>query len=131
MARSLQDRGFVIHATAGTQRVLREAGVESLYVAKIAEGRPNVIDMMETESIDWIVNTPTSSSNARLDEVKMRASGVIRGIPTTTTLDGLRAAVEGLDALAASQQLSVKSLQEYHDDAPVLNLQAHATVSII
>jgi carbamoyl-phosphate synthase large subunit len=130
-ARSLKQLGFVIYATEGTQHVLREAGVESRHVAKISEGRPNVIDMMEDESIDWIVNTPTSSSNAQLDEVKMRASGVIRGIPTTTTVNGLRAAVEGLDSLASTQEFSVKSLQEYHSDAPTLNFESCRAASSV
>ena len=56
-----------------------------------------------------------------MDEVKMRASGVIRGIPITTTLDGLRAALGGLQALSQGQKIGVRSLQEYHENAPMLN----------
>ncbi len=33
----------------------------------------------------------------------MRAHAVIRGIPITTTLDGLRAAINGLEALRAAR----------------------------
>jgi carbamoyl-phosphate synthase large subunit len=122
VARSLVSQGFVIYATEGTQAALREAEVDCEYVAKISEGHPNVIDMMEEGSIHWIINTPASSHTARQDEVSMRARGVIRGIPITTTLKGLSAAVDGLQALGEEPTIGVKSLQEYHVNSLKLNL---------
>ena len=75
--------------------------------------------MMEEKSVQWIVNTPSSTTNSRLDEVKMRARAVIKGIPITTTIDGLRAAIEGLKAMRRDDRLDVCSLQEYHRHAPL------------
>lgn len=41
---------------------------------------------IERENVGWIVNTPSSGTSPRIDEIKMRAHAVIRGIPITTTL---------------------------------------------
>ena len=40
--------------------------------------RPNVIDMIESREMDWIINTPSSGASPRMDEVRMRAHAVIR-----------------------------------------------------
>jgi hypothetical protein len=44
----------------------------------------------------------------------MRTEAVRRGVPMTTTLRGLRAAIDGLRTLAAHPEFEVLSLQEYH-----------------
>jgi hypothetical protein len=44
----------------------------------------------------------------------MRGEAVIRGVPITTTLSGLKAAVHGLKAKRRLGQLEVCSLQEFH-----------------
>ena len=57
-----------------------------------------------------------------LDEVKMRAHAVMRSIPITTTLHGLQASINGLEALRVMRLMEVCSLQEYHRRAPRLKL---------
>ncbi len=61
----------------------------------------------------WIINVP-SGCQPQLDEVKMRTEAVRRGVPMTTTLRGLRAAIDGLRTLAAHPEVEVLTLQEYH-----------------
>ena len=126
LAKTLVAKGFTIFATQGTSTVLRDNGIASQAIFRISDGRPSVLDMMEEKSIRWIINTPSSTANARLDEVKMRARAVIRGVPITTTLDGLRAAIDGLEALRDGEQLSVCSVQEYHRRAPTLRTTREA-----
>ena len=123
LARRLLELGFTVYATCGTSTVLQEAGVDSRAVFRISDGRPNIVDMIERRQVDWIVNTPSSGTNPRVDEITMRAHAVIRTIPITTTLDGLRAALDGLDAPGRSGGMEVCSLQEYHRHAPAVNLR--------
>ncbi len=52
----------------------------------------------------------------------MRAEAVIHGVPITTTVNGLRAAIEGLTALREMGRVGVKSLQEYHESSPKLDV---------
>ena len=106
--------GFNIYATLGTSTLLRDNGIPSEAIFRISAGRPNVIDMIEEKNVGWIINTPSSGATPRFDEVKMRAHAVIRGIPITTTVDGLKAAINGLEALDRMGELAVCSIQEYH-----------------
>jgi carbamoyl-phosphate synthase large subunit len=122
LAKKLLEYGFRIYATLGTSTILRNHGIASEALFKISDGRPNVLDMMDEKSVNWIINTPSTGAVPRMDEVRMRASAVIKGIPITTTIDGLRAALDGLEALRENRHLEVCSLQEYHRHAPKLML---------
>jgi carbamoyl-phosphate synthase large subunit len=93
-------------------------GIRSQALFRIADGRPNVIDLIEEKQVSWIINTPSSGPTSRIDEVKMRSHAVIRAIPITTTIHGLRAAITGLEAMKDSKRIEVCSIQEFHRHAP-------------
>ncbi|MFU8780165.1 MAG: carbamoyl-phosphate synthase large subunit [Kiritimatiellia bacterium] len=118
----LEKLGYTIYATLGTSTALREKGIASQALFRISDGRPNVIDLVEEKALGWIINTPSSGPVPRMDEVRMRSHAVIRGIPITTTVDGLRAAVNGLEALQQNRGIDVCSLQEYHRGLPRVKL---------
>ncbi len=113
-ARELVDLGFTIHATCGTATKLWEAGIPVNPMFKISEGHPNLIDFINSHKFKWIINTPSTGVTPRLDEIQMRAHAVIKGVPITTTLKGLHAAIEGLKALRVMHRMEVCSIQEYH-----------------
>ncbi|MBN1557335.1 MAG: carbamoyl-phosphate synthase large subunit [Lentisphaerae bacterium] len=118
LAHELQAMGYTLYATRGTSTLLWEHGLKSRAMYRIADGRPNVIDLIEARDVAWIVNTPSGGASPRRDEVRMRAHAVIRGIPITTTLNGFRAAIEGLKDLRKMEAMDVCSLQEYHRHSP-------------
>ena len=122
LAKRLVDLGFRIFATSGTSTTLYDAGIETQAIFKISDGRPSAIDLIEDKRVGWIVSTPSSGATPRLDEIKMRAHAVTRGIPITTTIDGLRAAINGLYAMRKAEGVEVCSLQEYHRHSPKLKL---------
>jgi carbamoyl-phosphate synthase large subunit len=128
LAKNLIDLGFAIYSTLGTSTVLRNNDIISHGMFKISEGRPNVIDMIEEKNVSWIINTPSEGAAPKRDEVKMRSHAVLRGIPITTTIDGLRAALQGLETLNRMKQMEVCSLQEYHRHAPQLALKDFGNV---
>jgi carbamoyl-phosphate synthase large subunit len=123
LAKSLFELGFTIFSTLGTSTVLHNNGIKSRAMFRISQGRPNVIDMIEEKNVSWIINTPSTGVKPRKDEVEMRAHAVLRGIPITTTVDGCRAALKGLETLNRMKQMEVCSLQEYHRHAPDLSLK--------
>jgi carbamoyl-phosphate synthase large subunit len=124
LAKQLTELGFTIYATAGTSTALRDNGIPSMAIFRISEGRPNVVDMIEEKKVGWLINSPDSGPTQRLDEVKMRSHAVIRNIPITTTIDGMKAAVNGLQALRKAQAVEVCSIQEFHRHSPKLKLNA-------
>ena len=60
VARGLYECGFSLIATKGTCAMVKEAGIPVSEIAKINEGRPNVLDIITNKSVALIVNTPTA-----------------------------------------------------------------------
>ncbi len=112
LAKSFHHAGFQIVATHGTAQALEEAGLQVDRVYKVDEGRPNVVDLIKSERIQLIVNTPTGQG-AVFDEQALRRAAVAARVPMITTLAAARAAVEGIEALQQGKG-SVECLQELH-----------------
>ncbi|MEM7137285.1 MAG: carbamoyl-phosphate synthase large subunit [Myxococcota bacterium] len=112
LARRLQDLGFQIIATAGTQQQLQRAGVQAESVHKVGEGRPHIVDLLQNGDIALVVNT-TEGARAIRDSRSMRRQTVLSDVPYFTTM---AAAVATADAIEARRRgpLSVCSIQEYH-----------------
>ncbi len=122
LVRRLIADGYEIYATRGTSTHLWSCGVRSRALFRVAEGRPNLLDLVEEHDVSWIITTPTSGAAQAADDIRIRSTAVIRGIPVTTTLDALRCALDGLDAFAKNPRFEVCSLQEYQRHAPKLNV---------
>ena len=112
-AKELIELGYAIWATCGTATLLRDSGVPARAAFAISEGRPHVLDLVLDGAVSWIVNVP-SGCQPQLDEVKMRTEAVRRGVPMTTTIRSLRAAIDGLKTLRRHEDFEVLSLQEYN-----------------
>jgi carbamoyl-phosphate synthase large subunit len=112
VARSFADLGFELIATGGTATVLAAAGLKVRRIFKLAEGRPNALDLLKNREIHLVINTPAGQT-PRADEVKIRTTAVYTGTPIMTTLSGAKAAALGIAALRKSGY-EVKTLQEYH-----------------
>ncbi|HEV2394338.1 MAG TPA: carbamoyl-phosphate synthase large subunit [Verrucomicrobiae bacterium] len=112
VARLFADLGFELVATAGTAAVLEKAGLKVAHVFKLAEGRPNTLDLLKNREIQLLINTPAGQT-PRADEVKIRTTAVYTGTPIMTTLSGAKAAALGIAALRKSGY-GVKPLQQYH-----------------
>jgi carbamoyl-phosphate synthase large subunit len=112
IARKLEKLGFHIYATSGTAEVLEKDKIKVKVLPKIAEGSPNILDLMKSGKIQMVINTPTGRI-PRQDEVKIRSLVIAYNIPYTTTISGAQATVNGLESLTKNN-LAVKSLQEYH-----------------
>ena len=118
MGHKFADLGFEIYATRGTAKALRNAGLRCRTVLKVAEGRPNVLDLITDRRVDLIVNTP-SGAHAFADEKKIRSAAIQQGIPSMTTLNAAKAAVNGIAARKHGQP-GVLSLQDLHAKAETL-----------
>lgn len=112
IAKKLTDLGFHIYSTSGTAAALEKNGIEVKTLPKVAEGRPNVLDLMKDGRIQLVINTP-SGRIPRQDEVKIRSHVILYNIPYTTTISGAQATVNGIEMLVKND-FDVKSLQAYH-----------------
>ena len=115
----LADLGFEILATQGTAEVLRRNGVPCQVVRKHYEGvgpggEPTTVDLIRDGRIQLIVNTPygAGGGHARLDGYEIRTAAVMANVPCITTVQGLGAAVQGIEAMRRGD-IGVRSLQEW------------------
>jgi carbamoyl-phosphate synthase large subunit len=114
----LADLGFEVLATDGTAEVLTRNGVVARRVRKHSAGsgpggEPTIVGRILDGEVDLVINTPfgsTSNGSPRLDGYEIRTAAVLRSIPCITTVQGLAAAVQGIEAVR-------------HGDVPVCSLQ--------
>jgi carbamoyl-phosphate synthase large subunit len=117
-AKRLVDLGFTLVATEGTAGVLRRAGVEVSVVTKVSEragpDRTDIAEQITAGDIDMVFNTPFGGG-ARSDGYYIRTAAVAAGVPCITTMAGISAAVQAIEALARGRE-GVRSLQDYLKD---------------
>ena len=122
----LAELGFEVLATGGTAATLRRAGVACTEVTKFSDGSPNIVDQIRAGEVDLVLNTPMGSG-PRADGYEIRTAAVSSGVPCITTLSGILAATQGIEALRANE-IGVRPLQHYHADlAATLAQQAEAS----
>jgi len=110
IAKNLQQQGFEIWATHGTEKVLKEANVSCRRINKVREGRPHIVDMIKNNEIRFIVNT-TEGKQAIADSYTIRRNALQHKVCYTTTVSGAKAA---LLAMRYGHSESVKKLQQLH-----------------
>jgi carbamoyl-phosphate synthase large subunit len=115
----LADLGFEILATEGTALTLRRHGVPVEVVPRYRHGTPELPDCVQRiqgGDVALVFNTPWGSpgnSGPRLDGYEIRTAAVAAGIPCVTTVQGMTACVQGVEALIRGE-IGVRSLQEQH-----------------
>ena len=112
LAKDFVELGFELVATGGTAKVIEEAGLKVERVNKLAEGRPNSLDLLKNNELQLVINTPTGEV-PRSDEVQIRTSAVYSGTPIMTTISSAKAAVNGIRAIKKSGY-GVRTVQEFH-----------------
>jgi len=105
--------GFTILATEGTAAFFRASGVACETVAKINEGRPNVLDVVLNRQVSLVINTPSGRRDALADDAVIRKAAIKYKVPYITTLAAALASAQGI-AAARRGKGGVTSLQEYH-----------------
>jgi carbamoyl-phosphate synthase large subunit len=109
--RTLAGLGFRIIATSGTQRFLKEQGVEADKVNKVLEGRPHIVDAIKNGGVQLVFNT-TEGAQALTDSRSLRRAALLHKVPYYTTLSGAVAAAQGIKAYLGGD-LEVRALQSY------------------
>jgi len=121
IARRFAQAGFDLLATGGTQRLLAAESIACRRISKLAEGRPNIGDIVANGQCHLIISTPTTRG-PNTDEGKIRALATQHRIPLITTVTGARAEITAIEALQTDGQAlhtntddawTVRPIQEY------------------
>jgi len=115
IAAKLAGLGIRIIATKGTAQFLNERGIQAETVNKVIEGSPNIVDVIKDRKIDFVINT-VSGKQAQKDSFSIRRSALQYKVPYVTTISAAKAVASAIEILR-TEQLDVKSIQEYHSAA--------------
>jgi carbamoyl-phosphate synthase large subunit len=104
--------GFKFVATEGTAVALKKEGITATVVCKLDEDGPNVIDLMKSNMVQLLINTP-SGPVSRVDEIKILSEAILRGLPIVTTRSGAEATAKAIKYIRENDW-NVQSIQDYH-----------------
>jgi len=106
--RDLAGLGFEVVATSGTAGWLTAEGIATTAVAKVYEGRPNIVDRLKNGDITLVYNT-TEGAQAVADSRDIRRVALMDKIPYFTTAAGAIAATQAM--MARREGYGVRTLQ--------------------
>jgi len=107
------DMGFKLIATEGTAQALKAVGIEVETVKKIKDGSPNIIDLLRSGKVDFIVNTLTHGKMQFSDGFQIRRVAVELNVPCLTSLDTLEVMQQVIGEGKNIGDMQCNSLQEY------------------
>ena len=110
--------GYSLVATEGTARHIRtELGLPVETVTKkLNEGHPNVLDVIVSGRVSAVINTVTGDRRPLRDGFLIRRTATERRIPCFTSIDTVRAA---LDGTASARSQTVRTVDEYRSPRPL------------
>ena len=114
VARRLHELGFQLVATRGTAAAIKQADIPVAAVNKVAEGRPNVVDLLKNGEVGLVINSVQERRNAITDSRAIRTQALANRVTYYTTIAGAWAAVEGMHYLRHGRGLQVYALQDLH-----------------
>ncbi|MEE9591707.1 MAG: carbamoyl-phosphate synthase large subunit, partial [Thermodesulfobacteriota bacterium] len=112
IAKEIKRLGFGIMATKGTASFFQLKGIDSDFVYKVGEGRPNIVDRIKSGEVAMVINTSFGAKSVA-DSYSIRRSSLVHGIPYFTTVAGAKAAIHGIAAIK-KEGLKVKTIHEFH-----------------
>lgn len=98
IAEEFSKMGFKIYATSGTALTLNSNMIAANVVRKLHEPNPNIMDLLESGKIDYVISTSAKGRIPARDSVKLRRKAVERSIPCLTSLDTAKALIKCLES---------------------------------
>jgi carbamoyl-phosphate synthase large subunit len=112
LIRKLYSLQYGLYATEGTAEMIESLGLPvKMVTKKLSEGHPNVVDVIQDNSVSGVINTITGGRIPLKDGLAIRRAAAEKRIPCFTSLDTARVAIEAL--AGNGQGFSVQPLREY------------------
>jgi len=86
-ARQFKELGFKLYASEGTAAALLRAGIPSVTVGKLHEGKNDIIELLESGRIQYMISTSSKGQLPHRDSVQLRRKAVERRIACLTSID--------------------------------------------
>lgn len=96
IAEKYERLGFTLYATSGTALNLNRHMIAANAVRKLEEGKPDIIDLIESGKIDYVISTSAKGRDPHRHSVQIRRKAVERSICCFTSLDTANAMADCL-----------------------------------
>ena len=90
--------GFELYGTSGTASMLNKNMIATNLVKKISDGEPNVVTLLESGKIHYVISTSAKGRIPARDSVKMRRKSIERSICSLTAIDTAQALANVLES---------------------------------
>lgn len=108
LARKFYDMGFKLYATEGNAQTIRDFGMDVELVNKIHENpKNNLLTLLDSGKIDYVISTSAKGRDPRADSVKMRRHAVERDIPCLTAIDTANAIANCLKSKYSAENVEL------------------------
>jgi len=108
---------YGLYATEGTAAMIEGMNLPvKMVTKKLGKGHPNVIDVIQDNSVAGVINTVTGGRLPLRDGFDIRRAAAEKRIPCFTSLDTARVVVEAMSGV--SKTFNVQPLREYLRGTP-------------
>nr|WP_315034461.1 carbamoyl-phosphate synthase large subunit [uncultured Lachnoanaerobaculum sp.] len=97
IAKRFSDLGYTIYSTSGTAKFLNERGINAIYVRKLEEEGPNILDLILSHEIDLVIDIPKQGVARSKDGFIIRRNAIETGVNVLTSLDTAKVLVSSLE----------------------------------
>ncbi|MGN1089236.1 MAG: carbamoyl-phosphate synthase large subunit, partial [Huintestinicola sp.] len=94
VAEKFEQLGFDLYATSGTASHLNKNMIAANVVRKASEDKPNVMTLLDSGKISYVISTSAKGRIPQFDSVKMRRKTVERSICCLTAIDTANAVAD-------------------------------------
>ncbi len=108
IAKRFTNIGYRLLATAGTAKVLKDAGIRVEMVDKIGSEGPTLLDVIQKGEAQLVINTLTKGKQPERDGFRIRRQTVENGIPCFTSLDTADALLRVIESMTFQTEEMVK-----------------------
>lgn len=88
--------GYKLYATSGTAHYLGQNMLACNEVKKIGDDKPNIIDLLQSTKVDYVISTSAKGRIPTNDGVRIRRKAVELSVPCLTSIDTARVLVQCL-----------------------------------
>lgn len=121
VAKKFKDMDFTLYATTGTAQVLRNAGLDVVVVEKIHENTHNIIELIESGKIDYVISTSSKGKDPVRDSVKIRRKTVERAIPCLTSIDTANALADSMKSRYSQINIELVDINHLRTESKLLH----------
>lgn len=120
-ARKLWEQGFTLYATEGTAFELKKYGIPVIELPTMVEGIDDIIKLLESGKIQYMISTSNKNQLPQLASVKLRRKATERGIFCITSIDTANALANALSSGFHMQNMELIDIAHLDTEKTKLN----------